>query len=314
MSDGEREREGKRHAEGRGDEEAGHEHDERRRVHEQRNEHRQDRHARRTERPGDGRSVAPHLSALGPELLDEHGHHQDECDRQDRGNRRPRQPARRQPLCGAGYRQAPCGHDEPEKEADRARREDRVRPPVAWAPGDSRTSAVTRGCWFVAERGDAADAHQPAQEEPGDLLGPGKRLPKDVTSHDLQADDRGLGDDEDGRGPLERAIRERQRALQCCRERTSRADRLEPLRRHRASALRCSRAVRRPSGRDGLRYLGSSCRATRAARLRRRLRAGPIARCSLAASIAACSIAGRNSRGMRASPTLDAKKPSTPAM
>ena len=56
----------------------------------------------------------------------------------------------------------------------------------------------------VPQRGDAADAHQPGQQQPRDLLGPGNRPVQDVAADDLQADDGGLRDDEDRDRPLER--------------------------------------------------------------------------------------------------------------
>ena len=58
----------------------------------------------------------------------------------------------------------------------------------------------------VSQGGDAADAHQPRQQQPRDLFGPGNRPVQNVAPHDLQADDGGLRHDEDGNSPLKRAI------------------------------------------------------------------------------------------------------------
>ena len=48
----------------------------------------------------------------------------------------------------------------------------------------------------VAERGDAADTHQPAEQQASDLLGPRDWLVKDVAANHLQADHGRLRDHE----------------------------------------------------------------------------------------------------------------------
>ena len=144
----EREREGKRHAQRRGDEESGHEHDQRRRVHEQRNEHRRDRHACRTERPRERRSVAPHLECPRPGAV---GRAPPPSGRvRPAGPRKSPRPTARsraaaRPALATVKRHA--GTTSQRKKPPAARGAGRVRPPAAGAPGDSRTSAVTRGCW-----------------------------------------------------------------------------------------------------------------------------------------------------------------------
>ena len=58
----------------------------------------------------------------------------------------------------------------------------------------------------LSQRRDPADAHQPAEEQPRDLLGPGDRRVQDVAPEYLQADDAGLRGDQPADRRFESAI------------------------------------------------------------------------------------------------------------
>ena len=108
-----------------------------------------------------------------------------------------------------------------------------VRAATAGARARSRADAAR------AAARDAADAHQPAEQQPRDLLGPGDRLVQDVAADHLQADDRGLRDDQAGDRPVQRALDPRRdESAPAVPVARSRADRLEPRRRRRARAPR----------------------------------------------------------------------------
>ena len=59
----------------------------------------------------------------------------------------------------------------------------------------------------LTQCGDAPNAHQPHQQQAGNLLGPWDRPVQSVAADHLQAHDGGLGGDEDSDRPLENDIR-----------------------------------------------------------------------------------------------------------
>ena len=174
-------------------------------------EDRRDDEAGRAERPRQRRSIAPRAEAVAVELLHDHDRHQHERDRQDRGDPGARDAARRQALASARDGEVVRRNDQEQtKKASSTSRRPRS---TAWRRGSEsrRTSAVTRGCCPCRSAAMPPTHISHAEQQAGDLLGPGNRLVQDVAADDLQADDRGLRDHEDRDRPLERAVRGRLR-------------------------------------------------------------------------------------------------------
>ena len=159
-----------------------------------------------SDQPSDERSRQT-PGTVGAELLHEHREHQQKRRREHGGNRRARQAAGRKPLTRARDGEPPGGNDQAQKEDQ----QHDAQPAVDRGAAGRREQAHQRGdprVLTVPQRGNPADAHQPDQQQAGDLLGPGDRLAHDVTADDLQPDDGRLRDHEDRDRPVQQPIRE----------------------------------------------------------------------------------------------------------
>ena len=140
-----------------------------------------------------------------PQLMHDDGGHQEQRHRQNHGDPGAGDVAGRQPLAGACHGQLPGRNDQ----ADEEGKQHEPQPAVDGLPSRRGEQPHQRGharMLRMPQRADAADAHQPGQQQSRDLFGPGNRPVQDVAAHDLEAHDRGLRDDEDREGPLKREI------------------------------------------------------------------------------------------------------------
>ena len=100
----------------------------------------------------------------------------------------------------------------------------------------------------VLQSPDAAHAHEPHEEQPRDLLGPGQRALEEVAAHDLKAHDGRLRRHEEGGGPPEHAPRPKPIHGTARPGRCISAGRPGARRRRRAPAPAPARAPRPPPG------------------------------------------------------------------
>jgi hypothetical protein len=138
--------------------------------------------------------------------VEKHERHEDQRNRQPGGNRRARPAACGQSLARALDGKTPGRRNEQKEEQQL----DEPHAAIDRLPPKLRERIEQHAharMLSVAQRPDAADTHQPSEQDASELFGPRNRLAQDVPAHHLEADNDRLGDHEDGDGCLKRAVR-----------------------------------------------------------------------------------------------------------